>query len=221
MIHPLPLDIGIEVTYTLVIMLICFLIFFKTREAYDLTKHKGLQFFRASFIFLGLAYASRILLYGILIKNYFLLEPFIRVKQSVAMPICSLLVAYFSTMAILYLIYSTVWKKYKTNYFIIFSNTLALLISIITFVSKSPLVLLIIQLILLICLLLLNIQKKHKKKKNSMHSTYFAIIIFWLISLFLMTNQRTHIPQIIKILIQIVSVSIISVVYYKISKWLH
>ncbi|MCA9478452.1 MAG: hypothetical protein KC535_04875 [Nanoarchaeota archaeon] len=215
----LPPDFGIEVLYTVLIMIFTFLVFYKTREIYELTKHKGVQFFRYAFILLGLAYASRLFLYGSLLKSSLSFEPFSRPSPFLA-PVSSLLLAYFSTLAILYLLYSTIWREYKTEHFLTIANSVALLISIIAFISRSPLAVLLSQVVLLVALVVMNIRNhKGDKKKTPMYALYFLIALFWLVSLLVMSGMRIQFSLWLKLVLEAISLSAMVVLYYKISRW--
>ncbi|MCK5698593.1 MAG: hypothetical protein KAH93_02010, partial [Candidatus Aenigmarchaeota archaeon] len=52
-----PIGFGIELAYTFIVVVLCFLVYYKTREIYDLTGYKGIKYFRRAFLFFGLAYA--------------------------------------------------------------------------------------------------------------------------------------------------------------------
>ncbi len=116
--HFNPLIFGTEIIYTILIMIFCILVYFKTKEIYNLTKHKGIQFFRYAFVFFGLAYASRLFLFLIIFSAESMFKHFI--PRIMLMPVFNLIMAFFSTMAILYLTYSTIWKKINNEHFIIF-----------------------------------------------------------------------------------------------------
>jgi len=49
----------IEFIYTSLIVLLCFYVDYKTKEIYELTKHKGIKYFRNAFLFFGLSYGLR------------------------------------------------------------------------------------------------------------------------------------------------------------------
>ena len=53
------------------------------------------------------------------------------------MPLSNLVVAYFSTMALLYLAYSTAWKKISSEKFLVISNILALVVAVIVLMEPS------------------------------------------------------------------------------------
>lgn len=217
-IHPFfdPRIFGIEIVYTLTIILLCLLVFFKTREIYSLTKHRGIQFFRYAFLFFALSYASRLILH-ILVKGGFAFDFFILKK---VLPMSNLFVAYFSTMAILYLVYSTIWRKVSSESFLTLSNVVALIIAVVAFISKSQIIILVVQLILLVATTIISIivHKKGKKISNA-RVLYLLIFVFWLLNLFVVT-PRKFLPFEIKLVSQILSIVIFVVIYYKVLKWI-
>lgn len=212
-----PLYIGAEMLYTLLIVIFCFLIYFRTREIYSLTKHKGIQFFRYSFIFFGLAYASRLLLFLMIFgsDNMFGFS----MGRMTIMPASNLVVAFLSTMAILYLAYSTLWKKINSEHFLTFANLLALLIGVIAFISRSTLFLSLTQLLLIIVAATFIFKNhKHEKKHYGTKALYLLIFGFWFISL-LVLQSKNFIPFEFKLVLQLISVASFVYIYFKVSKW--
>ena len=53
------LGMGAELIYSFVIILCSLLIYFETKELYELSSHKGIKYFRRSFLFFGIAYFVR------------------------------------------------------------------------------------------------------------------------------------------------------------------
>lgn len=215
----IPLGFGIELIYTTIILIFCLLVYFKTREIYDLTKHKGIQFFRYAFLFFGLAYASRLFLYIIIAGNIFMFEPFMPPRHMFIMPVSNLIVAYFSTMAILYLTYSTIWKRISSEHFLTFSNIVALFVAVMAFISRSPFIVSLIQLLLLVITIIISIRiYKKDKKKSHIIALYLLISVFWLINLFVLGPIR-FLPFEIKVVFQLISIGVFIVIYYKVKKW--
>ena len=62
-----PTRFAVEIIYTLLIVVLCFLVYFRTKNIFDLTKHRGIQYFRNAFLFFGLAYSARLLIHLIMI----------------------------------------------------------------------------------------------------------------------------------------------------------
>ncbi|MFH1173525.1 MAG: hypothetical protein V1725_00135 [archaeon] len=218
----MPAGFLLEAAYTLIILLLCFLVFFKTREIYLLTKYKGIQFFRFAFLFFGLAYASRLLLYIMLVGDLFIVE---HVRgPGFVLPISNLVVAYFSTMAILYLTYGPIHKKISVEQFLTWANIISLIVAIVAFISISPLLLSLIQSVLLGIMLVINTRVKGKKqsrdeKRTNTRTIYFLLALFWLISLFDIRSPRQFIPFEVSIALHVASLGIFFFIYYKVAKW--
>lgn len=212
-----PLNLGIELVYTIVILIFCLLVYIKTRGMYNLTKHKGIQFFRYAFMFFGLAYASRLFLYLMIFGSDNMFGLFM--ARRTMMPVSNLVVAFFSTMAILYLAYSTIWKKINIENFLTFSNIIALFIAVIAFVSRSTLIVSLIQLVLMVFVAAI-ILKNHKKDKKRLgtKALYLLIFAFWLLSLFALESGR-FMPFGVKVAFQLVSIVVFVAIYYKVAKW--
>ncbi len=212
-----PIGFGIELTYTFIVVVLCFLVYYKTREIYDLTGYKGIKYFRYAFLFFGLAYTSRLFLHSLLISK--IAFDFI-LPMGRLLPLSNLLVAYLSTMALLYLAYSTIWKKINFEHFLHISNIIALIVAGLAFVSRSHVLVSMIQLLMLLFIIILIITKKHQKgkKRLPMRAVYFLISIFWLINLFVL-GPRRFLPFELKLALQIISVIVFFIIYYKVAKW--
>lgn len=212
-----PVRIWVESVYALIILILCFLVFLKTREIFELTKHKGIQFFRYAFLFFGLAYASRFVLYMIIISNNIVCEMCRYGRQ--LLPLTSLVVAYFSTMAILSLVYSIIWRKMKVENFLIWSNIISLFVAVIAFSFRSPAVLSIVQLLFLVAASFIII-RTHKKDQGRLNTRalYLLIFAFWLLNLFILEPRRV-IPFEIRVVFQVVSVAVFALIFYKVAKW--
>ena len=211
-----PIRFGSEFVYTLIIVFLCFLIYYKTKEVYDLTKHKGIHYFRNTFLFFGLAYISRFILHLLLIANVTL---DIYLPRRFFLPIIMLPVGYLSTMALFYLMYSLVWRKISNKHFIIFSNLFAVLFCIVAFVSKSPYIISILQLILLVFTIIISFTIFKKRKRVSQtRILYLLVILFWIINLIVLSPRIFFLFD-VKILFQILSVVIFILIYYKVVRW--
>lgn len=212
-----PLSLGTELVYTIVILIFCLLVYIKTREIYNLTKHKGIQFFRYAFMFFGLAYASRLFLYLMIFGSDDMFGLFM--ARRTMMPVSNLVVAFFSTMAILYLAYSTIWKRINIEHFLTFSNIIALFIAVVAFVSRSTLIVSLIQLILMVfaTVIIFSNHKKDKKRFGT-KALYLLIFAFWLLSLFVLQSRR-FMPFEVKVAFQLISIMVFVVIYLKVAKW--
>ncbi len=203
---------GIELLFTIIIFVLGLIIYFKTKESYELTNHKGIKFFRSAFLFFGISYLVRFIF--MLSRIFF----DIRLFRGEVGPLFILPLGYLSTIAIFYLGLSILWKKFNVKYLVILSHTIAVLLSVASFITRSHLVLIYIQslfIIIAIVLILIN----YKKKKNSTRVIYILIFIFWLINLWAIAPGKLLLME-YKILFHLISTGLFGIVYYKISKWL-
>jgi len=213
-----PVPFLAELIYTVVITAFCFLIFFKTKEIYDLTKHNGIKFFRYTFLFFGLSYASRLLLHLFMLYNGIIFE--MGINRRAFLPLSNLIMAYFSTMAILYLAFSTLWKRIKIRHLALYSNLFAVIIAFVGFFSRSPLFISLIQLILLALAIIVNaFAEKKSRKVSNMRILYLMIAAFWLINLFLIDPHFRFHPA-IKLVLQGFSIIVFIIIHFRLNKWL-
>ena len=207
-----PLLFGIELFFSIIILFLCFMIFFKTKESYDLTNHKNIKFFRYAFLFFGLSYLMRFLF--MVVKIFFDIHLFKGILGSLFI----LSLSYLSTIAIFYLGLSVIRKKLKFNHLIILSHFIAVLLALVSFIMKRSLILIYTQSFFLIVFIIL-ISIKHKKRKSSIKIIYILIFILWLINLWAIVPGKVLLIE-YKILFHAISIGLFGVVYYKISKWL-
>ncbi len=212
-----PKIFGIEIIYTIIVVFLCLLIYYKTKEIYNLTRYKGIKYFRNAFLLFGLSYAIRFLLHFLMLS--IIAFDFI-IPRRMFGPLVMIPTGYLSTMAIFYLAYTTIWKKIKYEDFLIFSNFLAILVSLVAFFSRSHILLTTLQLVLLVLTILISYRKPKKvKRKTHAKALYILISIFWLLNLLLIGPRRLLPPE-MKIILQLISVSVFIVVYYKLKKWI-
>jgi hypothetical protein len=205
---------GFELFYTIAIVVFCYLIYAKTKEMYELTKHKGIKFFRNTFLFFGLAYAFRLLLHLIMIGTITMdLMP-----RMAIMPFSIVVVSYLSTMAIFYLTYSTIWKSVKGNHLIIISNIFAITFSIVAFITRSQDYLILLQLGLLIFALVMSYKTHKSKRFSNIRILYFLILIFWVLNLYFL-GPRMRMPYFFNLGMHIISLIVFWIIYLKVKKW--
>ena len=209
-----PMWFATELIYTLIVLFLCFLIYFKTKEIYDLTKHKGISYFRNTFLFFGLAYVFRFIFSLIRMTDRWI--DIIYIPRGAMMPAMILFTGYFSTMALLCLIYSTIWKRFSSKEFFIAANILAVLIAIAA--ALSPPVFLITQAALLVVAIVLSLFLRKKAKLSKISLLYFLLFAFWIISLILVVPGRALGFE-LRIVLEVISVALFAILYYKVSKW--
>jgi hypothetical protein len=213
-----PYIFGANILFTLLSLIFCIIIYLKTRESYELTKHPGIGYFRDAFLFFGISYVLRFLL-NIIMLSTMALDIFM--PRHMLMPVSMLVLSYFSTMGIIYLILSTIWKKLSGTHMIWFGHGLAALLSVIAFLTRSPMILLYMQCLLLFIAALLTLVKAHDSKKITQTKVlYSLVILLWLMNL-LIINRRGPFSFTIEIVFEVISLIVFVIIYHKISKWLH
>jgi hypothetical protein len=208
-----PWRFAAELVYTLIVLGLCGLIYFRTREIYEISKYEGIRHFRNAFLFFGLAYVSRFLLHLIMISS-FALE--IDMRHRLIHFAFLALTGYFSTMAIFQIIYCTIWKRISYMHFLIFSNTIALLFSVISILTRSPEMLTILQSLLLVLgVILIFVGKKGHTHARGL---YILTMVLWLMNLYIL-SPRWLIPFEAKAVLLVASTIVFAVIYFKVSKW--
>jgi hypothetical protein len=213
-----PAKLAAELCYTLIVVFLCFMIYFKTREIYDLSNHEGIKYFRITFLFFALAYIFRFLhifsmLVTITLDNDLLREIFRLV------PFSLVLNGYFSTLAILSLTYSIIWNKLHIKHTLLLFNAIAILISGIAFISRSPFLLILAQaLLLLFTIIMAGYIYTRSRKFSQLFILYILFLLSWLVNLFVL-GPRRFIPFEIETAFQIISIAVIGIIYYKVARW--
>lgn len=212
-----PTRLFVELSYTLIIVFFCFTIYYKTREIYDLTKHEGINYFRLTFLFFGFAYISRFVfvllkLMGVTFDIYF--------PRYIFGNIPLVLIGYFSTMAILSLTYSILWKKLHIKHIFLIFNIIALLISGIAFISRSSFILTLAQAVLLIftSIIIAYYVVSKSGKISRLYILYILFFLFWMVNLIAL-GPRRFIPFEVQTVFQIISVVVIGIIYHRVTKW--
>jgi hypothetical protein len=167
-----------EAVYTLIIMSSCFIIYIKTKELYELTTHTGIRYFRNAFLFLGIAYFLRFL------TPIFRTQPF---SPTIFFSKGFFLVSYVSSVAVLSLLWSVLWKKYHKGFFdrMIFLHAIAVAIALVNFVFRVKLFVILFNtfLVLLAAILSYYYRKSDRKSGFSQfHFVYLLLFIFWILN---------------------------------------
>ncbi len=205
-----PTQWGIELVYTMVVVVLCFFIYLRTREMAELTRYKGIGYFRTAFLLFGLTFVLRFVLHLSRIGSFgmpphpgFFLFPLLMVP-----------VSYLSTLALFYLLYSTMWKRLPYSRFVWVANVAAFLVMVFAFFTRSPEIVTFLQLVLMVVILVMAARAKKKR-----HSTvlYTLVVAAWLLSLLALGRYRMIFE--FKLLAQLVSVVAFIAVYFKVRKW--
>lgn len=211
-----PTRLVVEIGYTLIIVFLCFSIYYKTRDLYDLTKYEGIKYFRITFLFFGLAFLFRFISVFVMVMG---MTFDIEISRYLFRIFPLVFNGYFSTMGILSLTYSMIWKELQIKHIIIVSNAIAIIISGIAFFSRSMDLLIEAQAVLLIFTIIMAIYFYSRSRKISqLYILYVLFFLFWLVNQ-LALGPRRFIPFEIQTAFQLISIAVIGIIYLKVSKW--
>jgi len=207
-------SIGTEIIYSFVIILISLIIYFGTKELYNLTSHKGIKYFRLAFLFFAIAFFFRSFIKFLII--YLDLELFEFNLQAIGI-ISFLIFMYASSMAIFYLLYSVMWKKWTGDKIIIF-HFLAAIIAAIALLVRSPAVILLIHVILFIFLAIVTLisyqESKKRRKGQHLHGIYLLLFAFWILNIIDLTIK--NVLGTFQLLVYLASLSVFLTILYKV-----
>lgn len=215
-------SLGTELIYSFVIILCSLIIYFSTKELYELSNYKGIKYFRMTFLFFAIAYFFRSFIK--LIVVYFGINGIIDFNPftfGATGLVIQLIFIYFSTMAVFYLLYSLMYKKWEnsSNKIYLFHG-LAVMIALIGILFRNSLIYLLINLFLLVLAVFIiytsHKKNKAKKKGTNLYIIYVLLSIFWVLNIL-----DTLIPSFFAeatILIYLASVCIFILILYKVIK---
>jgi len=170
---------GIESLYFLVIAVICLIIYFKTKELYDLTKHQGIYHFRNIFLYFSLAYFFRL---SFIIAGLSR-ELFLYVPPKYFMMLGMVLTTYASVMAILSIAMSIAHKHLNAKHSGLILHLIAAASAVIVFATRSqPVLLLVLTVVFLASVVYMYAQSHSLFSKNKV--TYLLLLAFWILNVF-------------------------------------
>ncbi len=185
------LHFTITTIYTVFIIATSAYILYKTKEAYKLTGHKGILYFRATFFFLALMFLTRLAARAMfeITKNTPLIPlPHIYILATLTLT---------GTLCIISLLYSLLWHIFEPEhnrwYIPIGLLTGAGVLSFITFKTQTlNLFLGIIVAIFITSFIIKWITTKKAKWFMKTGITYAAFFLFWLVNIYstIVNNQR-------------------------------
>ena len=217
------LGFGTEILYSFVIIVCSLMIYFGTKELYELSSHKGIKYFRQAFLFFAIAYFFRSFIKFILL--YFNASQLLDIRHHASGFIFSQLTLgifmYFSAMAIFYLLYSVMYKKWNGDSKKIYLfHALAFAIALISTVFGNSLVYLGINFLLLLFVVFTFFvsrkQSKRKKSKHNLHIIYTLLFSFWILNVIDILIPSFF--QTFQLLIYLASLGIFFVMVYKVLK---
>jgi hypothetical protein len=170
-------SVVVSIAYFLSIFLLSLSVYIQTRKMESFSFHKGIKYFRNTFIFFSLIYLFRFLLLNLQLFTGSIAPDLAVAIQSIG----QFLVIYFSVMAIFSLLSSFSWKKYS---FITDNrlNLLAVTLSCVAFFLKLPSIMLAVGIAAAAFLVLAAYDRsKNKARVFSPLFVVYALLIFFIL----------------------------------------
>ena len=214
-----PSEAGAELIYSFVIVVCSLMIYFATKEMYELSSYKGIKYFRISFLFFAIAYFFRYSIKYLLIL--FNIKDIIEISPAYFGGISLFIFLYSSSMAIFYLLYSVMWKKWNHSKIKIYLfNLAALVIALIgTFFRglETDFILNIILLAFILFILYVAYKdSKNKQKGKNLFLIYLLLFIFWVLNIIDVLMPKFL--ELYRLAIYVVSILLFMIILYKVLK---
>lgn len=205
----------LEGGYSILVFVICFILYYKLRSIYKLTEYHGLHYFSNTFLFLGLAYFLRFVVFVFTHSS----EPAEFEDFRNLMIFSMAFMVYSSSTSILYLIYSLTWKITEVFRNEALLHSLAVILTVMSLLSRPGSTLL-IQAVLLVVLLfaiVLNYKKYDTERKTMLgriYPLYILTFFFWILNL--LVSLRLFVPFEFRFVIYGLSILILLVIAYRV-----
>lgn len=214
------IDYGTELLYSFVIMLCSLMVFFATKQLYELSSHKGIKYFRLAFLFFAIAYFFRYFIkFFLMMFNVATIHDLSFLFFDPTGKIATFVFMYLSSISVFYLLYSVMWKKWnEDNKKIYFVHIAAILISFISIMSHEGFYLLLVNLFLflIVSTAFYMAHKDSKKKKHTFYAVYMLLVLFWILNILDILIPSFF--QGFQLIIYICSVSIFLTILYRVIK---
>jgi hypothetical protein len=219
-IHSLLQGVGIELIYSFVIIICSLMIYYSTKEMYELSSYKGIKYFRYAFLFFAIAYFFRSFIKMLLV--YFGASRIIDINPGFMGLITLFIFMYFGSLAVFYLVYSLMWKQWNGKSIVILGifQILSIAISFIIITTRQIEIFIGVSLFILAVsifgLYMTHKQSKKKKKKNNLFMIYTLLFVFWILNII-----EVLIPsflQLYQILVYLASLGVFLTILYKVLK---
>ncbi len=204
-----------ELVFTVLAVAACAAIYWKTKQSYDLTRHRGIKYFRDAFVLFGLAYVTRFL-FSLLFLSRLVLD--VIVARRVAFMLSLLPLAYFSTAAALYLVLSLVWRKLPERGTVFGLHAIALALSVAAFLTRSQELLIALQAVLMIVIAAFVLMRRPRRKGSPTRILYLLVIALWLVNLGGIT-RRHELPWWVNIAFHAAALITLLIIYLRVRKW--
>lgn len=212
--------LGLEVFYSFVIIICSLMIYYGTKELYELSSYKGIKYFRQAFLFFAIAYFFRSFIKFVVL--YFNVNGILDLSPATfgATGLATqLLFMYFSSMAVFYLLYSVIWKKLSENKYTIYMfHGAAFIVALISILSRNSLVYLGLNFLLLgITILVVSLSYKNVNRKgHNLYFIYLLLSIFWILNIIDALLPKFF--QGFQLFIYLISTGIFLLILYKVIK---
>ncbi len=210
------IGVGSEIIYSFVIIICSLMIYFGTKELYKLSFHKGIKYFRQAFLFFALAYFFRSF---IKIALFYFEISELRNILPIFGSITLFIFMYFSSMAIFYLLYSVMWKKWESKSTIYFLHIISMAIAIIILLFQNPLIYFLINILLFVFIsftVFISFRQSKKKKSHNLYIIYLMLLIFWIFNI--LDILIPNFLQAFQLSIYLISLGIFILIFYKVIK---
>ncbi len=211
----LSISVGMEILYSFVIILCSLMVYYGTKELYELSNYKGIKYFRLSFLFFAIAYFFRSFIKFLV--YFFGVKAVREIPQFIA-PLTLFVFIYASSMAVFYLFYSVVCKKWENKSYAF--HIFAVVISIIILLSDDAAWLYLGINIVLFFLLAIGICIMHRNKKENKKNRFFIVYIL-LFAFWLLNVVDILLPTIIgtyQLTVYLISLGIFMLILFKVLK---
>jgi hypothetical protein len=217
--------IGTELIYSFVIIICSLMIYYSTKEMYELSSYKALKYFRYAFLFFAIAYFFKSFIKFLLV--YFGASRIIEINPWFIGMLTLFVFMCFSSLAVFYLVYSLMWKRLSgRNGILGIFYILSIAIAFISITTNQIEILFGVNLfILAIAIFGLyithkesknNKEPKRKKKGSNIYLIYALLFIFWILNII-----EVLIPnflQFYQVLVYLASLGVFLTILYKVLK---
>ncbi|MFH1592515.1 MAG: hypothetical protein ABIB47_04070 [Candidatus Woesearchaeota archaeon] len=210
---------GVELIYSFVIIVCSLMVYFGTKELYGLSSHKGIKYFRQAFLFFAIAYFFRSLIKFLLI--FFNVRAIFDFSPRAFGILTLFLFMYFSSMAVFYLLYSVMWKKWDGNSKKVYLfHLLALVIAFGSTISMNLQLRLGLNIFLFIFVAFVVYiaykNSREKKKGYNLYVIYTLLFAFWILNI--LDILIPNFLQTFQLFIYLASSGIFLLILYKVLK---
>lgn len=215
----LPNEIGVELLYSFVIVVCSLMIYYATKEMYELSSYRGVKYFRQAFLFFAIAYFFRYFIRFFL--AFFNLREIVEISPMFVGWVSLFVFLYSSSMAIFYLLYSVMWKRWDHSKLKIYLfNFIAVVVALVGVSFRNIETDLILNLVLLVfisfVLFMAYKTSKNKQKGKNLYATYLFLFIFWILNI--IDILLPSFLQVYRLMIYLASILLFMVILYKVLK---